>query len=262
MKDYYAILQLKRFASTGEVRRAYRVLVQKYHPDVNPTASAAVIIREVNEAYEVLGDEQKKRLYDNRLVTPVQQTIQQQPRPQPAQHRDPRYRNPFKPSVKKDSRQFELMKEYMGFVINTSKLGCVICLFLVMDVLLPKRIINDSVKQFFNNYRVRATTTGILTESDRSIKLGDSDVFHLKRGMKIEISETSIASITTSIYVPETNQRITNLATIYRNYVFVPILLLITSVLCLLMKGQVEMKFNLGIVSFVLTIFTLILIFK
>lgn len=260
MKDYYAILKIRRFASSAEVRRAYRVLVQKYHPDVNPDPSAATIIREVNEAYEMLGDEQKKREYDDRLVTPVQQTIQPQRQSQP--YRDPRYRNPFKPSVKKDSQQLELMKQYIHLAVNVSWAGCALCLFLSLDILLPSKVELDTIRSLFSHASGRASTNGFVTETGRTIKVSDDDVFKLGRGMSIEITKTRITSITTSLYLPEKQHRITSLATLYRNYVFIPILLLITSVLGLLIKEQIEMKFNLGIVSFLLLIFTIILILK
>jgi curved DNA-binding protein CbpA len=113
MKDYYTILNLKRFASMGEVRRSYRQLVQQYHPDVNPDPSAAIIIREVNEAYEVLGDVQKKRTYDYGLITPYEQTIIAQPEPTPPiRYRDPYFRRKSVRPVFIRPRQYDLIIEY------------------------------------------------------------------------------------------------------------------------------------------------------
>lgn len=64
-KDYYASLGVARSADTKEIKSAYRKLARKYHPDVNPNdKTAEAKFKEVSEAYEVLGDEEKRKLYD------------------------------------------------------------------------------------------------------------------------------------------------------------------------------------------------------
>ena len=64
-KDYYKILGISRNASTDEIRKAYRKLAMQYHPDRNPGDSQSEErFKEVNEAYQVLSDSQKKAHYD------------------------------------------------------------------------------------------------------------------------------------------------------------------------------------------------------
>ncbi|HEY8363335.1 MAG TPA: DnaJ C-terminal domain-containing protein [Tissierellaceae bacterium] len=64
-KDYYKILGVDKTASQEEIKRAYRNLVKKYHPDLNPNdPKAQEKLKEINEAYEVLGDEEKRKRYD------------------------------------------------------------------------------------------------------------------------------------------------------------------------------------------------------
>ena len=64
-KDYYNILGVKRDASEQELKRAYRRLARKHHPDVNPgDKSAEAKFKEINEAYEVLSDKEKRQKYD------------------------------------------------------------------------------------------------------------------------------------------------------------------------------------------------------
>jgi molecular chaperone DnaJ len=64
-KDYYAILGLDRKADEKEIKTAYRKLARKFHPDVNPNDRAAETkFKEISEAYEVLGDPEKRKLYD------------------------------------------------------------------------------------------------------------------------------------------------------------------------------------------------------
>lgn len=64
MKDYYAILEIPRSAELSEIKKAYRRLALKYHPDRNPDPNASRLFIEVTEAYEVLRDPERKRRYD------------------------------------------------------------------------------------------------------------------------------------------------------------------------------------------------------
>jgi molecular chaperone DnaJ len=64
-RDYYKVLGVDRNADDAALKKAYRKLAKKYHPDANPgDAAAAEKFREANEAYAVLSDEQKRRAYD------------------------------------------------------------------------------------------------------------------------------------------------------------------------------------------------------
>ena len=63
-KDYYEILGVDKNASDEEIKRAFRVLAKKYHPDVNKEPGAAEKFKEIGEAYSVLSDKQKRSQYD------------------------------------------------------------------------------------------------------------------------------------------------------------------------------------------------------
>lgn len=64
MKDYYEILGVSRNATEKEIKKAYRRLARKYHPDVNPSKDAEEKFKEISEAYEVLMDKNKRAQYD------------------------------------------------------------------------------------------------------------------------------------------------------------------------------------------------------
>lgn len=63
-KDYYSILGISKGASDDEIKKAYRKLALKYHPDKNKAKSAEEKFKEVAEAYEVLSDKKKRDIYD------------------------------------------------------------------------------------------------------------------------------------------------------------------------------------------------------
>ncbi|MCL4169314.1 UNVERIFIED_CONTAM: hypothetical protein GTU68_063771 [Idotea baltica] len=64
-KDYYKILGVDRDIDQADLKKSYRKLARKYHPDVSKEINAEERFKEVNEAYEVLGDETKRAQYDN-----------------------------------------------------------------------------------------------------------------------------------------------------------------------------------------------------
>src|SRR3954463_11749054 len=64
-KDYYKVLGVERGAAEDEIKKAYRKLARKYHPDVSKEANAKEKFQEVSEAYETLKDKEKRGAYDN-----------------------------------------------------------------------------------------------------------------------------------------------------------------------------------------------------
>ena len=64
-KDYYQTLGIPKTASKDEIRKAYKKLARKYHPDVNPgNHEAEEKFKAISEAYEVLGNDEKRKKYD------------------------------------------------------------------------------------------------------------------------------------------------------------------------------------------------------
>jgi molecular chaperone DnaJ len=68
-KDFYSVLGVDRNASQNDIKKAYFKKAKEYHPDVNKEPGAKEKFNEINEAYETLGDDQKKRMYDTTGMT-------------------------------------------------------------------------------------------------------------------------------------------------------------------------------------------------
>ncbi len=63
-RDYYEILGVPRSASKEDIRRAFRQLARQYHPDVSDAPDAEERFKEINEAYQVLSDDERRAAYD------------------------------------------------------------------------------------------------------------------------------------------------------------------------------------------------------
>lgn len=72
MKNYYQILGVMPHDPPDKIKKAYRELVMKYHPDLNPGQNNTLILQEINEAFEILSDVQKKKDYDLQLYRYLQ----------------------------------------------------------------------------------------------------------------------------------------------------------------------------------------------
>lgn len=259
MKDYYSILQVRRFAGVAEIRRAYRILVQKYHPDVNPDPSAAAMIREINEAYEILGNPEKKIEYDNRLSnTHRQQTSSSPVRP----HRDPRYRRSKTGSAPSTHyTQAELMQQYLPYMLWLCRAGILFVVILFGDKGLPPRTEVDEITGIYKIYRRNHQVyiyDLVETRSGMRIKMYDHGATYFYERDKIKIDRTPILRIATKVYREDGGSEIF-VAIIYKTLVFVPVFLLLTSVLGILFKKKVGFSFSLTIVSGVLLIINLYL---
>jgi hypothetical protein len=259
MSDYYQILGLPTTASASQIKAAYRKLVQQYHPDINPSPYAHAMIQEINEAYDVLGDSEKRATYDNQR-NGIYITLEPEPETTP-RHRDPAYRRRSGPIVHEDSAQVTLMKKCLPFLLKLSWVGCFTCLVLFVDRVWSPYITTTEI-HFLTDERGRTIANYVITNEDRILNINGEDWEYVEPEQAIEIRESGLLKEMVSIWLPEPGKTLTNFGSLYRNYLFLPIILLAVSVMGVLKLQSVEMRFNLGIVLVFLLTFTWILIAK
>lgn len=153
-EKYYKILGLTSSASENEVRKKYRLLAMKFHPDKNPSASAQEKFIEITEAYEILTG--KKSIPSiTKTVDPKAKEKEREERVKAAQQR-------YKEQVLKEYLENE---RYYQSLINgkrwkiirlSSVIGAVLSLFLLLDYFLPHHFEEDTVTEYKRNVTVQS----------------------------------------------------------------------------------------------------------
>ncbi|MBS1553462.1 MAG: J domain-containing protein [Bacteroidetes bacterium] len=261
MKDYYSILGVSSTASDTVIKRQYRQLALRYHPDKNSSAEAALIIQEINEAYDVLGDPQKRQQYDM-LLSGQYLVVTPEPEPAAPRHRDPRYR-PKSAEYMREVRENSVnayMRDNLRYMVLVSKFTMVFALFCMLDFALP------TVK---NTHQITSTSK---TANDQNVR--GSFILYLDDGTSVSLSHELdevfldgdkvdyYNSMILSIPVKIENQRNHYLTRVplsyFGNFLFFPIVLLATSALGVFYSGEgVEFRFNVGLFNLIFFLFNL-----
>ena len=253
--NYYQVLGVQYSAGYDEIKRAYRRLAVLYHPDKNPDPAAENIFKKINEAYDVLSDPAKKRVYDLRLQAPFAEVVEDRTR-----HKDPAYR-PSRPRTRRKSdreRMKDLMREYMPWVIRITQFCFLASLLIVVDYLLPKhsnpmKIVETNVRRTYT--RNFATTWWVIrTDDGRVIDVPYEFSDHFATGRQIELLTTMLLNVPRRVQSDTLAVRLNK--SIYGNFLFAPIALFIFSSLGLFFRKNVEIGFNLGVMCFLILIFT------
>jgi hypothetical protein len=254
MKNYYSILGVSPTAHAADIKRTYRKLALQYHPDRNPDPQAEQFFKEINEAYDVVGDTQKRYEYDQQLLNPMDETSVVSP----PTHRDPRYRPHARTQTKKPSAEQQLMQRAVPYLTYVAWAGIFVVLVMVADFALPSQIERTFVVGF-KSTRIRYTSQEhLITMDGARYRITDEARLALNIGDTVEFVHS--AFLHRLVRLQAKNIYITNLATVYSNYVFVPMVLAILSILGVVIKNKVEFLFNVGIVNIFVLVITLILL--
>jgi len=257
LKNYYFILGLNIYASQTEIKHAYRKLALQFHPDKNATSEAEAIFKEVNEAYEVLGDSQKKFAYDQLLrgVSPAAATSTRA-------HRDPGYRpRPPGSFSRKSNRQemLETMSDYLKYALMVSRLTLLFAAILIADFTLPREktereIIHTSYKREFRS----GSAMQLDLEEGASISLKKGDANEFRQGERILVYRSSIFDVPVEIENERTHFKAKIPIGIYGNFIFCPLIMIITSILGTFYWKGIEFRFNLGVVNCILCLLSIL----
>ena len=254
--DYYQILGVGYSAHAAEIKRAYRRLAVMYHPDKNPSPDAENIFKQINEAYDVLSDPDKRRAYDSRFETLIEVPPQEsQPR-----HRDPKYR-PSRPRGSGGSHRpsnRELMANYLKYTVAMSIVCFSISLILLIDYCLPTKGSKEKIVRAEIHRLRREAWLVVYTSGGHKISVPDALNSTLVPGQEVTVNSSFLLNIGRT--VQEGRNSIPIARSIYGNFIFAPMIMLVLSALGVAFRKNVEYGFNFGVVSFIILLVMLALV--
>jgi len=257
LKNYYFILSLNIYASDAEIKQSYRRLALQFHPDKNSSSEAESIFKEVNEAYEVLGDPLRKVIYDQMLRgVPAEEQV---PESRPM-HRDPRYRPKPTPHVARQPTHRQeilaMMASNLRYALMISRLTLLFSAVLMADYSIPP--VKTVTEVLAENPTNRGSSFKLELRDGKSVSVSREGARNLRKATKIGIYRSAWFAIPLTVEDELTHYRTDVQLSIYGNFIFWPILLLLTSSVGTFYWKGVEFRFNVGIVNFILFLLTLI----
>ena len=260
--DHYQLLGLSQSATPEQIRRAFRRLAHQWHPDKNSSPEAADTFRDLNEAYEVLIDPQRRVLYDALLLQASQPGAASTEfvSPQP-QHRDPRYRPraPRPPGYKsRNQRRFEAMVDALPYLRVAVYVVLGFCLLLAIDLALPDVLRTMTIsRQYINGRQMRES---VIFGDGNFLKLHRSDAGQFRPGEQATAAYSRLCRV--PLWLENSRgYRARPPVTIYGNFLAAPLLLLAMALGALWKRHQVEPAFNFSVVSVLLLMLNVLFLF-
>jgi len=246
MLDYYEILEVPREADADTIKKAYRQLVLQYHPDRNPSPEAQQVFLLIYEAYQVLGNPERRAsynyLYDIHFLQKELDALPKRAAPTPGKR--PKLRS---------NVDFAYYAKYARYI---SIFTLIFCLSLVFDYLSARTYVNEVVRQMSIGQLIGASASAnpVLTVRTAQCEfLLDSEKYnYIAPGDTVNASITPIFNIATKVEL----QRKGNTRTfpphysVYNLFSFVLVALLLSSVAGSFFTNRYpEFVFNAGVTS-------------
>ena len=277
-RTYYDILGVSPKATTDEIKKAYRRLAMQYHPDNNPHPDAKEQFIQINKAYEVLQDVQKRWRYDLLLNDVLPNSSKRTGTPPPQQdfsRPDPRY---YQAKANKEKRQYQEFLSYRFPAKLSIFLVLIFSFFILLDRQLSTFSPGEKIIRLGPNgegdYTVITdkATYHLERESGKLLLKGDS-LFVLvtpfmEKSVRLEVyrprpkAMSASPSFFKSASKPSTGQMILSYHTrksIYNVFIFIPLLGLIVGVVGLFLPPKYPMRvFQFALFAAMLSVFNLI----
>jgi len=237
VKDYYSILGVHKNASERTIHEAYKRLVKRYHPDFNPSPEALEILKEINEAYEVLTNPDLRPKYDNTA---------HETRLEPAYYRPPAYES-------NTQRLNRLTKENVYIFAWCCKIGLTIAILIGFDVLIPPQVSSEEIADMqYRTSRGRGRYHWVeIYTYHRSFKIypGGQSQTGVEVGKVVKLKISRLFRNVLSIQGEDSTEA-KWVARLYTNLSFFPIILFIASLSGVYFKDKIDWVLSFGTVSF------------
>lgn len=253
VKDYYKILEVQKNASQDEIKKSYRRLALKYHPDKTSYSGAAQLFAQINEAYNIIGKKESRALYDMKMRRPTQtqyrstNTTRTQTNPYKRTNSPYGYQRSAHVSSQVDIRP------YVKYFKGISVVAFVFCVLICADYLLPSfkapdQVLAKNYSRLRQQYEIRLTQGNFYIEG--------VEARHILVGQRAELSYTPLFDklLKVSIVIRDNEYNYYVQASIYRNFSFALIILLITSYLGAFQLKNPESIMNFAIVNAILLV--------
>jgi hypothetical protein len=254
--DYYKILGVAYTATHDEIKRAYRRLAVRYHPDKNNDPQAESLFKEINEAYDVLGDPAKKTFYDLKFSSPFTSASE----PQPPRHRDPAYHT-NRPRAKRKSDQErlkDLMAEYLPWAIKTAYLCLAFSGLLLIDYILPNQVQDEKIVDYkirrVPGFRYTVPYAVITTSGDHVIDVNPEFSDHFLKGKDVVVYSSVLLDI--PVKIASGGFAVKLRKSIYGNFIFAPFGLFFFAALSIYFRKDIRHGFNFSITTILFLILT------
>jgi hypothetical protein len=239
---HYEVLGVAENATSTQIRDAYRKLVKQYHPDKNPLPEAAEFIKQINEAYDVLSDAQRRATYDGRYRVYFEPIIKETPQEiyrreylRRRQEQERIEREEFLAWEAKKNHIYQKIYQAMRALAIPTALFAFI---LFVDSFLPRKVYQE-IGWYGDNYNMQTTTFFIEVPNDIYVK------YDFEKPAPLNISTTPIfKKLKEASFTIDNRQYVWDISSWFRT--FTEILLLIFSIYISFEKEYTRKKYKLS----------------
>ncbi|MDX2248478.1 MAG: DnaJ domain-containing protein [Bacteroidia bacterium] len=277
-KDYYDILGVDRNASERDIKRSFRSLAMIYHPDSNENPEAHQKFLDINEAYQTLGDEVKRKTYNDRYEYHKFVKFSEQIKP------DYTYTTAYNPPVWQTPppgpTRYEEFSRYNFFARFSAWVGFLFALSIVVDYFFANYSDIEMVRTMSITQGPGGELSGFVHTDSMGFLLDYKHFEHLGKGDKINLRKTPFYNVITHLYVWEFPQSSENIPVqngpqsyspetmiqvfsfsphygIYNVFSFFLIGLFLSGVVGISLQHRPEFLFKLGLLNILLTLISL-----